>query len=159
MLDNKLDDLHARISFQWDIRNCNVLCFTKTWLNPEILDSAIQPGEVHCVPGHKQQPAGCDVLGDDAASSSCWCWRSRRSMAATSSSSPLSSGFSGSHKQAVNFAYWLELNRHQHCLTWEDYAMLHPLGHRHDHHEQGLPGVHFLQAVVRIHQASSSGKA
>ncbi len=26
-------------------RNCNVLCFTETWLNPGIPDSAIQPGE------------------------------------------------------------------------------------------------------------------
>ncbi len=27
-LDNKLDNLHACISFQWDIRNFNVLCYT-----------------------------------------------------------------------------------------------------------------------------------
>ncbi len=63
-LDNKLDGLHAHISFQWDIRNCNVLCFTKTWLNPQILDSAIQPGGGHCVPGHGHQPAR--KLCDDA---------------------------------------------------------------------------------------------
>ena len=28
-LDNKLDDLHALLSFQRDIRSCNVLCFTE----------------------------------------------------------------------------------------------------------------------------------
>ena len=44
-LDNKLDNLHASISFQQDIRNCNVLWFTETWLNPGIPDSAIQPGD------------------------------------------------------------------------------------------------------------------
>ncbi len=44
-LDNKLDRFRTRISFQRDIRNCNVLCFTETWLNPGILDSIIQPGE------------------------------------------------------------------------------------------------------------------
>ena len=39
-LDNKLDDLWARISFQWDVRNCDVFCFTQTWLNPGIQSSA-----------------------------------------------------------------------------------------------------------------------
>ncbi len=28
-LDNKLDGLHARVSFQRVIRNCNILCFTE----------------------------------------------------------------------------------------------------------------------------------
>ncbi len=36
VLFNKLDDLCAHINFQQDIRNCNVLCFTQTWLNPWI---------------------------------------------------------------------------------------------------------------------------
>ncbi len=65
-LDNKLDDLCAHISFQWDIRNCNVLCFTETWLNPGIPDSTIQPGGGHCVSGNEHQPAGRNGLGDDA---------------------------------------------------------------------------------------------
>ncbi|KAI5087066.1 hypothetical protein C0J45_24395, partial [Silurus meridionalis] len=29
-----LDDLRARVKFQRDIRDCNLLCFTETWLNP-----------------------------------------------------------------------------------------------------------------------------
>ncbi len=33
-LENKMDDLRARISFQWDIRDCNILCLTETWLTP-----------------------------------------------------------------------------------------------------------------------------
>ncbi len=37
-LDNKLDDPYARISFQRDIRNCNVLSFAETWINPGIPD-------------------------------------------------------------------------------------------------------------------------
>ena len=33
-LKNKLDELRARIKFQRDIRDCNVICLTETWLNP-----------------------------------------------------------------------------------------------------------------------------
>ncbi len=66
VLDNKLDDLCARISFQRDIRNCNVLCFTETWLSPGIPESAIQPGERHCVPGHGHWHARHGGLSDDA---------------------------------------------------------------------------------------------
>ncbi len=33
-LENKMDDLRARISFQWDIKDCNILCLTETWLTP-----------------------------------------------------------------------------------------------------------------------------
>ncbi len=33
-LENKMDDLRARISFQRDIRDCNILCLTETWLTP-----------------------------------------------------------------------------------------------------------------------------
>jgi hypothetical protein len=32
-LDNKVDELRARISFQRDIRYCNILCFTESWLS------------------------------------------------------------------------------------------------------------------------------
>ncbi|RXN08511.1 leucine-rich repeat-containing 24-like protein [Labeo rohita] len=44
-LENKLDDLRARAEFQRDIRDCNLLCFTKTWLNPAVPDHAIQPAQ------------------------------------------------------------------------------------------------------------------
>ncbi len=33
-LENKMDDLRARISFQRDIRDCNIFCLTETWLTP-----------------------------------------------------------------------------------------------------------------------------
>ena len=42
-LDNKIDELRARISFQRDIRDCNVLCFMETWLSPDILSLSLQP--------------------------------------------------------------------------------------------------------------------
>ncbi len=42
-LENKIDDLRARISFQRDIRDCKILCLTETWLTPSVLDTAITP--------------------------------------------------------------------------------------------------------------------
>ncbi len=40
-LENKMDDLRARISFQRDIRDCNILCLTETWLTPSVPDTAV----------------------------------------------------------------------------------------------------------------------
>ncbi len=40
-LENKMDDLRARISFQWDIRDCNIRCLTETWLTPSVPDTAV----------------------------------------------------------------------------------------------------------------------
>ena len=34
-MPSKIDDLLLRLSYQWDIKNCNILCFTETWLNEE----------------------------------------------------------------------------------------------------------------------------
>ncbi|KAK1789806.1 hypothetical protein P4O66_015687, partial [Electrophorus voltai] len=48
-LHNKLDNLRARIKFQRDIRNCNLLCFTKSWLIPVVLSHAIHPVEFFSV--------------------------------------------------------------------------------------------------------------
>ncbi|KAK1783932.1 hypothetical protein P4O66_023099, partial [Electrophorus voltai] len=48
-LDNKLDDLRARIKFQRDIRDCSLLCFTKSWLNPVVPSHTIQPAEFFSV--------------------------------------------------------------------------------------------------------------
>ncbi|KAK1796931.1 hypothetical protein P4O66_000895 [Electrophorus voltai] len=48
-LDNKLDDLLARIKFQRDIRDCNLLCFTESWLNPAVPNHIIQPAEFFSV--------------------------------------------------------------------------------------------------------------
>ncbi|KAK1786191.1 hypothetical protein P4O66_017905 [Electrophorus voltai] len=42
-LDNKLNDLQARITFQRDIRDSSILCFTESWLNPAVPNHAIQP--------------------------------------------------------------------------------------------------------------------
>ena len=42
-LDNKVDELRPRISFQRDIRDCNIFCFTVTWLSWDILSLSIQP--------------------------------------------------------------------------------------------------------------------
>lgn len=39
-LENKLDDIRARTTFQWYIRDCNIICFTETPLVP---DYAITP--------------------------------------------------------------------------------------------------------------------
>ena len=32
-LDNKVDEIRAQVAFQRDIRDCNILCFTETWLS------------------------------------------------------------------------------------------------------------------------------
>ncbi len=34
-----MDDLRARISFQRDIRDCNIICLTETWLTPSVPDT------------------------------------------------------------------------------------------------------------------------
>ncbi len=44
-LENKMDDLRARISFQQDIRDCNILCLTETWLTPTVPDTAVMPSD------------------------------------------------------------------------------------------------------------------
>ncbi len=44
-LENKMDDLRARISFQWDIRDCNIFCLTETWLTPTVPDTAVTPSD------------------------------------------------------------------------------------------------------------------
>nr|XP_008286879.1 PREDICTED: uncharacterized protein LOC103362331 [Stegastes partitus] len=48
-LDNKLDELRARIRYQRDTRDCNIICLTETWLTPTLLDHAIQPVEFFTV--------------------------------------------------------------------------------------------------------------
>ncbi len=44
-LENKMDDLRARISFQRDIRDCNILCLTETWLTPSVPDTDVRPSD------------------------------------------------------------------------------------------------------------------
>ncbi len=40
-----MDDLRARISFQQDIKDCNILCLTETWLTPTVPDTAVKPSD------------------------------------------------------------------------------------------------------------------
>jgi hypothetical protein len=42
-LDNKVDKIRARVAFQRDIRHCNILCFTETWLSRDMLSESAQP--------------------------------------------------------------------------------------------------------------------
>ena len=35
-LEKKWDELKASISYQRDIKNCNILCFTRSWLKDDI---------------------------------------------------------------------------------------------------------------------------
>ncbi len=40
-----MDNLRARISFQRDIRDCNIFCLTETWLTPSVPDTAVTPSD------------------------------------------------------------------------------------------------------------------
>ncbi len=44
-LENKMDDLRARISFQRDIRDCDILCLSETWLTPSVPDTSVTPSD------------------------------------------------------------------------------------------------------------------
>ncbi len=54
-LENKMDDLRARISFQRDIRDCNILCLTETWLMPSVPDTAVTPSDNCFTTGQNSQ--------------------------------------------------------------------------------------------------------
>ncbi len=41
-LDNKLCELRARISYQWETRDCCVICLKETWMSAMVPDSAIE---------------------------------------------------------------------------------------------------------------------
>ncbi len=51
-----MDDLGARISFQRDIRDCNILCLTETWLTPSVPDIAVMPSDNFSVLQKTEQP-------------------------------------------------------------------------------------------------------
>ena len=42
-LENKVDEIRAKVAFQRDIRDCNKLCFTETWLAGDMLSESVQP--------------------------------------------------------------------------------------------------------------------
>ncbi len=44
-LENKMDDLRARISFQRDIRDCNIICLSEAWLTPSVPGIAVTPSD------------------------------------------------------------------------------------------------------------------
>ncbi len=44
-LENKMDNLRDRISFQWDIRDYNIICLTETWLTHSVPDTAVTPSD------------------------------------------------------------------------------------------------------------------
>jgi hypothetical protein len=48
-MDNKVDVLRAKISFQRDSKDCNILCLTKSWLSPDILSPSIPSPGSHYV--------------------------------------------------------------------------------------------------------------
>ncbi len=55
-LENKMDDLRARTSFQRDIRDCNILCLSETWLTPSVPDTAVTPSDNFLFNGWTEQP-------------------------------------------------------------------------------------------------------
>ncbi|KAK1795731.1 hypothetical protein P4O66_001213 [Electrophorus voltai] len=57
-----------RIKFQRDIRDCNLLCFTESWLNPAALSQAIQPGEFFSVHSMNR-------MADSGKAVECVLWR------------------------------------------------------------------------------------
>ncbi len=44
-----MDDLRASISFQRDIRDCDILCLTETWLPTSVPDTAVMPSDTFSV--------------------------------------------------------------------------------------------------------------
>lgn len=62
-LNNKVDELSARVRFQSDYRNASVLCFTETWLNPDVPDSLVSPDGFHPVRSDRTLNSGKKVGG------------------------------------------------------------------------------------------------
>jgi hypothetical protein len=42
-LNNKIDEIRARVAFKREIRDCNILCYTETWLSWDTLPESVQP--------------------------------------------------------------------------------------------------------------------
>ena len=42
-LDNKVDEIRARVAFQREIRDCNILCFTEICLSQNMLSELVKP--------------------------------------------------------------------------------------------------------------------
>ena len=52
-LDNKVNKIRARAAFQRDIRACNILCFTETWLTRDTLSVGTSTWFLHT--SHQQK--------------------------------------------------------------------------------------------------------
>ncbi|KAI3354708.1 hypothetical protein L3Q82_019203, partial [Scortum barcoo] len=63
-LNNKLDELRSRMAFQRDIKNCNVLVFTETWLDPTIPDSPFTDRTGLYIQGRAREEASASWLLD-----------------------------------------------------------------------------------------------
>jgi hypothetical protein len=64
-LDNKVDELRARISFQRDIRDFNILCFMESRISRDIMSPSIQPAgfSVHRADRNKNDSLGRRNMG------------------------------------------------------------------------------------------------
>ncbi len=62
-LENKMDDLRVRISFQRDIRDCNILCSSETWLMNSAPDTAVTPSDTFLFYGWTEQPRPVNTKG------------------------------------------------------------------------------------------------
>ncbi|XP_071243339.1 LON peptidase N-terminal domain and RING finger protein 2-like isoform X3 [Salvelinus alpinus] len=63
-LENKLDDLRLRLSYQRDIKNCNILRFTETWLNDDTDNIDLAGFTVHRPDrAATSPPSMCGLLG------------------------------------------------------------------------------------------------
>lgn len=57
-LTNKLHDFTAGVKYHHNIMDCNLLCFTETWLTPAIPDHTLLPSETFSVFKAQQQSSG-----------------------------------------------------------------------------------------------------
>jgi hypothetical protein len=46
-LENKTDDLRLQLADQWNIKNCNILCFTESWLNDDTDNIELEGFSMH----------------------------------------------------------------------------------------------------------------
>lgn len=46
-LKNKLDELRLRWSYQRDLKNCNILCFSESWLNKDMVNVNLDCFSIH----------------------------------------------------------------------------------------------------------------
>jgi hypothetical protein len=74
-LDNKIDQIRARVAFQRDIRDCNIFCFTEMCLSLDMLSESVQPlgifvrraGRNKHLSGNKRAWGVCFLIKDS------WC--------------------------------------------------------------------------------------